>query len=119
MRRVLSAEEFSHWLDEFIPGLRSGQLGNWAKAAEVSDVSDARIIHLAGLNLSRAWTLRGILSALPSADPRRATLEAAVNVHEAAGLKYVFSGHYEGEHWPATFAVYHVSNAGLEAVPAR
>jgi hypothetical protein len=119
MRRVLSAGEFSHWLDEFIPGLRSGQLGNWAKAAEVSDVSDARIIHLAGLNLSRAWTLRGILSVLPPADPRRATLETAVNVHEAAGLKYVFSGHYEGEHWLATFAVYHVSNAGIEASPAH
>jgi len=100
-----------------MPGLRRGDLGNWGKAAEVSDVSDARIIHLAGLNLSRAWTLRGVLSALPPSDPRRGTLEAAINVHEAAGLKYVFSGHYEGEHWLATFAVYHVSNAGLETPP--
>ena len=37
-----------------------------------------------------------------------------MKVHEAAGLKYVFSGHYEGEHWLATFAVYHLSNAGLK-----
>jgi hypothetical protein len=57
--------------------------------------------------------MSGILSALAPDDPRRTALEAAVKVHEAAGLKYVFSGHYEGEHWLATFAVYHVSNAGL------
>jgi hypothetical protein len=115
LRRVLSRDEFSRWLDKFVPDLRKGDLGNWAKAAEVSDVNDARIVHLAGLNLSRAWTLRGVLSALAADDPRRLTLVAAVREHEAAGLKYVFSGHYEGEHWLATFAVYDVSNAGIEA----
>jgi hypothetical protein len=118
MRRVLAPVEFSGWLDRFVPGLRAGVLGNWAKAAQVSDVTDGRIVHLAGLNLSRAWTLRGALSALAVDDPRRSTLEVAVRVHEAAGLKYVFSGHYEGEHWLATFAVYHVSNAGLEPLRA-
>ena len=119
LRRVLPREEFSKWLDGFLPGLRAGNLGNWATAAEVSDLSDARIIHLVGLNLSRAWTLRGVASALAPDDPRRATLEAAVRVHEAAGLKHIFSGHYEGEHWLATFAVYHVSNAGLETLHAH
>lgn len=112
MRRVLPATEFSSWLDGFVPGLRQGELGNWAKPAEISDVTDPQIIHLAGLNLSRAWTLRGVLSVLPANDPRRPLLERAMREHEAAGLKYVFSGHYEGEHWLATFAVYHVSNAG-------
>ena len=119
LRRVLTRAEFSKWLDGFLPGLRAGNLGNWATAAEVSDLSDARIIHLVGLNLSRAWTLRGVASGLAPDDPRRATLEAAVRMHEAAGLKHVFSGHYEGEHWLATFAVYHVSNAGLENLKAR
>jgi hypothetical protein len=119
LRRVLPREEFSRWLDGFLPGLRSGDLGNWARAAEVSDLTDARIIHLVGLNLSRAWTMRGVASALAPDDPRRVTLEAAVNLHEAAGLKHVFSGHYEGDHWLATFAVYHVSNAGLEKLRAR
>jgi len=112
MRRVLPAAELSAWLDGFIPGLRTGDLGNWSQPARVSDPADGRLVHLAGLNLSRAWTLRGVAEALPPADFRRATLEAARAVHEAAGLKYVFSGHYEGEHWLATFAVYHFSNAG-------
>jgi len=71
------------------------------------------------LNLSRAWTLRGVASALAAGDPRRETLEAAVKLHEAAGLKHVFSGNYEGEHWLATFAVYHVSNAGFDGAAAR
>ena len=119
LRRVLSRDEFSRWLDGFLPGLRAGELGNWAKAAEVSDLTDPRIVHLVGLNLSRAWTLRGVASALAANDPRRATLEAAVKVHEAAGFKHVFSGTYEGEHWLASFAVYHVSNAGLENLKVR
>jgi hypothetical protein len=118
MRRVLAPAEFSAWLDRFVPGLRAGHLGNWVKAAQVSDLSDGRIGHLAGLNLSRAWTLRGVLSALKAGDPRRATLEQAVRVHETEGLRYVFSGHYEGEHWLATFAVYHLSNVGLEPLCA-
>jgi hypothetical protein len=117
MRRVLSPEEFSKWLDGFMPGLRDGKLGAWAKAAEVSDLSDARIVHLVGLNLSRAWTLQGVASALPAADPRRKTLEKAANLHAEAGLKCVFSGSYEGEHWLATFAVYHLTGAGLK--PSR
>jgi hypothetical protein len=114
MRRVLPPAEFSPWLDDFLPGLRTGQLGRWGHAAEVSDPTDGRIIHLAGLNLNRAWNLRGVLSVLAPTDPRRAVLEAAMQAHESAGLKYVFSGHYEGEHWLATFAVYHVSHAGLQ-----
>jgi hypothetical protein len=119
LRRVLTREEFSAWLDGFLPGLRKGDLGNWARAAEVSDLTDGRIVHLVGLNLSRAWTLSGVLSALGPNDPRRVSLASAVKVHEVAGLKHVFSGHYEGEHWLATFAVYHVSGAGTEPLRAR
>jgi hypothetical protein len=119
LRRVLPQEEFSRWLDGFLPGLRSGELGSWAKAAEVSDLADPRIVHLVGLNLSRAWTLRGVLSALAPSDRRRATLERAVGVHQAAGLRQVFSGHYAGEHWLATFAVYHLTDAGIQPLRAR
>lgn len=115
MRRVLTQEEFSTWLDGFMPGLRGGKLGNWNTAAEVSDLTDARIIHLVGLNLSRAWTMQGVASALPAGDPRRKTLEAAAKIHEEAGLKYVFSGNYEGDHWLATFAIYLLTGTGLKA----
>ena len=113
MRRVLSADEFSRWLDEFLPHLRKGDLGGWTRAAEVSDLSDPRIVHLVGLNLSRAWTIQGILAALASDDPRRPVLQKAEELHAEAGLRHVFSGHYEGEHWLATFAVYYSTRAGI------
>jgi hypothetical protein len=113
MRRVLSVDSFSQWLDAFWPGLKSGNLGSWGTPAQISDLSDPKIVHLVGLNLSRAWTLRGIASVLSSDDPRRALLEKAASSHTEAGLKYVFSGHYEGEHWLGTFAVYDLTHCGL------
>jgi hypothetical protein len=113
MRRVMEPKAFAMWLDGFWPGLRRGKLGAWGKPAEVSDLSDPKIVHLVGLNLSRAWTLRGIASALPVKDSRRAQLLTSAAAHGEAGLKYVFSGHYEGEHWLGTFAVYHLTEVGL------
>lgn len=115
MRRVLSADEFSRWLNQFAPGLRRGRLGNWAKPAVVSDLTDPQIVHLVGLNLSRAWTMQGILSVIDPADRRGRALTESMQAHAAEGMKYVFSGHYEGEHWLATFAVYHLAGAGVNA----
>jgi hypothetical protein len=58
--------------------------------------------------------MQGVACALPADDPRRKTLEAASRLHAEAGIKLVFSGNYEGDHWLATFAVYHLSDAGLK-----
>ena len=114
MRRVLAGKDYSDWLQGFFPGLAGGDLGNLQAPAEVSDVTDGRIVHLAGLNLTRAWTLRGIARALAPDDGRVEVLEKAVETHARAGLSYVFSGHYEGEHWLASFAVYLLTDSGLE-----
>ena len=114
MRRVLSPAEFSAWLDAYLPGLRGGKIGAWNSVAEVSDLTDARIVHLVGLNLTRAWTMQGVASALSPDDPRRKVLATAAKLHAEAGLKYVFSGNYEGEHWLATFAVYLLIDAGTQ-----
>ena len=40
--------------------------------ATVSDRSDPQIVHLDGLNLSRAWCMNGIAAALANDDPARA-----------------------------------------------
>ena len=109
MRRVLPRDEFSDWLDRFLPQLRSQQMGPMMESVEVSDVTDGHLVHLAGLNLSRAWTMKGIARALPDGDPRRQYLIQGVQSHSTAGMKYVNSGHYEGEHWLGTFAVYLLS----------
>ncbi len=105
MRRVLPAEEFGPWLGRYLPGLADGRAGNLLQPVTVSDPTDGHLIHLAGLNLSRAWTMRGIAAALPEGDPRRELLNATAVSHLEAGLGYVASGHYEGDHWLASFAV--------------
>ncbi len=118
LRRVMSPEEFSKWLDQFLPQLRAGTMGSMMEPVEVPDVTDGHLVHLAGLDLSRAWTMQGIARALPADDPRRRALENAATAHSELGLTYVTSGHYEGEHWLATFAVYHLTGSGLEVQPA-
>ena len=82
--------------------LRTSML--WTPAV-VSDRTDPKIVHLDGLNLSRARALRRIAAALGSRDPRTAGLLRAAQRHAEASLPHLASGSYEGEHWLATFAV--------------
>ena len=113
MRRVLSKDAFASWLDGFFAGLAKGKMGNLLTPAVVSDVTDGKLVHLAGLNFARAWTLHGIASVLEAENPRRKVLMDAALAHNLGGMRYVFSGHYEGEHWLATFAIYTVSQVGI------
>jgi DUF2891 family protein len=111
MRRVLPAEEFRKWFNRFLPpGLR--QQASLLKPAEVTDRSDPKLVHLDGLNLSRAWCMFGIAAALPKGNGAREVLLESARAHLGATLPQVASGHYEGEHWLATFAVYALSETG-------
>ena len=114
MRRVLNQDEFIKWFDGYLPMLTEGDGGNLLTPVTVSDVTDGYIVHLAGLNLSRAWCLEGVAMSLPSGDQRVALLRQSAQAHADKGFGYVFSGSYAGEHWLATFAVYLLSRAGLE-----
>jgi hypothetical protein len=105
MRRVLAPREFAPWLKRFFPQL-SARKAFPLTPATVTDPTDPRLVHLDGLNLSRAWMLKGIASGLPPSDSRRAVLLKAAEAHQAAGLARVMSGDYAGEHWLASFAVY-------------
>ncbi len=104
LRRVLSPAAFSTWLDTFLPGIALRDPDALFTPALVSDRTDPFIVHLDGLNLSRAWCFRGIASALPASDPRAAILDAAATVHIDAGMAGLKAGNYMGEHWLATFA---------------
>jgi hypothetical protein len=85
----------------------------WLRPVISPDPSDPKLAHLDGLNLSRAWMLEGILSALPKDDPRRAALQAVADAHRRAGLAAVTGEHYEGGHWLGSFAVYLVTKRGI------
>jgi hypothetical protein len=104
MRRVLPPQEFAAWLDGFLPGLDTREPATLFTPAEVSDRTDPFIVHLDGLNFSRAWCLRGIASALADSDARAAILRDAGALHLAAGMRGLSGGDYMGEHWLATFA---------------
>ena len=110
MRRVLSPSTFSSWLTGF---LAIPEAGDWLPAAIVSDRSDPHLVHLDGLNLSRAWMLEGIASALPNGDSRIAVIAAAANAHRIAGLEGVSPEHYAGSHWLGSFATYLVTRRGI------
>lgn len=100
MAMVLPKARFSAWLDGFLPAL-PGPLA----PAKVSDRTDPKIVHLDGLNLSRARALYTLAKALGPRDPRRRALMRAGDRHARASLPHLASGSYEGEHWLATFAV--------------
>jgi len=106
MRRVLPADQFANWFHAFLPGLAKGEPKNLLEIAIVSDRTDPQLGHLDGLNLSRAWAMRHVAAALPDNDPARWTLEEAGHTHAVDALRHVATGHYEGEHWLGSFAVY-------------
>lgn len=106
MRRVLSPQEFARWFDAYLPAMRDGQPANLMTIAVVTDRSDPQLGHLDGLNLSRAWAMRSIAAALPSGSRAGAFLAAAAHTHATDALQHVATGHYEGEHWLASFAVF-------------
>ena len=112
MRRVLPAEEFAPWLEGFFPHPSDAGFAQLREPAEVLDMTDPYLIHLVGLNLSRAWCLRGIAGALPAQHPYRDGLQHAAAAHTDAGLALVTTGEYGGEHWLATYAVYLLSGSG-------
>ncbi len=120
MHRVLSKEEFAKWLKEFLPQIpetprqSEAATGNWLPVTVSPDPSDPKLAHLDGLNLSRAWMLEGIASALPADDLRRHALTAAADEHRRAGLAAVTGAHYEGGHWLGSFAVYLTTRRGIQ-----
>lgn len=119
MRRVLPAPVFAGWLSDFLPGIPTDGSGDWLEPGVVLDASDGKLVHLDGVNLSRAWNLEAIAAALPERDERIASLLAAAEIHRETGVASVSDEHYEGGHWLGSFATYLVTGRGLEAPALR
>ncbi|MBL0055680.1 MAG: DUF2891 domain-containing protein [Chitinophagaceae bacterium] len=99
MRKVLPPAQFMGWLKKFMPQLFDPTLK--IEPGKVKDRTDGKLVHLDGLNLSRAWCLKGIAAVTGN----KHLLQLA-NEHLEAALPQVASGDYAGEHWLASFAVY-------------
>ena len=112
VRRILNPQSYASWLTSFLPDLTTQQDSPFLSPVVVSDITDSRLVHLAGLNFSRAWTLQGIATHLLETDSRRDQLFRVAEVHAQHGQDYLFSGHYGGDHWLATFAIYWYTKVG-------
>ena len=104
MRRALGAREFSEWLSRFLPDLRGRRPATLFSPAIVSDRNDGKIVHLDGLNLSRAWCWRALATTFAQGDELGPIAYSAAETHLAASLPHI-AGDYMGEHWLATFAL--------------
>ena len=69
MRRVLPPAEFRAWFGRFLPGASRGEPKALFTPATVTDRTDPQLVHLDGLNLSRAWCMSRIAAALSGRRP--------------------------------------------------
>jgi len=98
MRRVMKPAEFARWFHQFLPGISKNEPITLLHPAIVTDRSDPKLVHLDGLNLSRAWCMRSIASALTRRDSARNILSISASKHAVEALVHVASGDYAGEH---------------------
>ena len=110
MRRALPQDEFTTWLDGF---LGNAELSVHLAPATVVDAADGQLAHFAGLNMSRAWMLQGIASALPDGDARVASFEELAWRHLELGLPSALDDDYMVSHWAPSFVLYLLTGRGL------
>ena len=87
MRRILDAPAFAAWLARVLPGFADARPPSLFSPRRSPIAATPQLVHLDGLNLSRAWCFRGIAAALRRwrSAPRR-RCHAAADAHLAAGL---------------------------------
>lgn len=100
MQRILPKKDFLSWLKKFAPNLFKKDY-QW-EVARVSDRTDGHLVHLDGLNFSRAWNMYHLLNQYPNEFKHLKTL---ADYHLNFSLPSVVDGNYEGEHWLASFAL--------------
>jgi len=104
MRRILTEEDFLTWMDQFLPELKKHDF-KWDLAL-VGDREDGQLVHLDGLNFSRAWVLFGLAEQYPE---HYGHLNGLAHEHVAYSFPNLMGDSYEGGHWLGSFAIYALS----------
>ncbi len=96
MRKVLPKKAFTDWSAQFLPTLYDGSIN--LSPGKILDRSDGKLVHLDGLNFSRAWCLY----------PLEGNTHAynLATEHLGYSLSKITDGDYAGQHWLASFALY-------------
>lgn len=105
MSEVLNQADFEIWIQKFLPSLF--QPGFTIDIAQVSDRTDGHLVHLDGLNFSRANCLIAISNKIPSLKP---TLVPIAHHSFDSAFKNISGDDYMGSHWLGTFALYTLVN---------
>jgi len=105
MKRLLPVEDFKVWLANFLPQLKDTTFN--IEVGIVSDRSDGHLVHLDGVNFSRAWNLYKIADGLPEYKH----LKTVANQHINYSLPSIFGDDYMGGHWLGSFAIYALNAA--------
>ena len=100
MRRVLSEEEFKGWITSFLPQLKDTKYH--LDVGVVSDRTDGKLVHLDGLNFSRAWVFYGLANQYSEFEH----LKNLANEHVSYSYPNLVGDTYEGGHWLGSFAIY-------------
>jgi len=100
MKRVLSAKDFRTWANSFLPKLKDQTFQ--IPVGEVSDRTDGKLVHLDGVNFSRAWSLNYIAEDMSEFSH----LENVAKRHVNYSLPSIVGDSYEGGHWLGSFAIY-------------
>lgn len=98
MKYILPKNEFKKWLRKFLPQIfeKEFQLA----VGEVSDRTDGHLVHLDGLNFSRAWCLNNLAE-----DRDLEHLKWIANEHVNYSYPNLVGDDYMGGHWLASFAL--------------
>ena len=104
MKRILTKKEYKLWLKKFLPKLRDPDFE--LQPGKVSDRTDGKLVHLDGVNFSRAWSLYKISEDLSGYEH----LKLVANNHINESLPGIVDKNYEGGHWLGSFAIYALSS---------
>lgn len=101
MRKVMDKTEFKAWLSDFLPELSTKEF--YLEPGKVIDRTDGKLVHLDGLNFSRAWVLYGLIKDYPQ---EYGHLMGVADAHVQYSLPSIVDDNYEGTHWLGSFAIY-------------
>ena len=108
MRRVLPRNAFQMWMEDFMPQLKNKSFN--LTPGEVSDRTDGKLVHLDGLNFSRAWVLYGLARQYEEYKH----LKKVADSHVSYSFPNLVGDTYEGGHWLGSFALYALNQSVIK-----
>lgn len=103
MKYILPENEFNEWLKKFLPEIYKTDYK--LEVGIIKDRTDGHLVHLDGLNFSRAWCLYHLAQ---NKDLKH--LEKIANEHINYSLPNLVGDDYMGGHWLASFALLAISS---------